>query len=90
MKHINMETFANGELSRQINRDIETVMRNEGVAEGLTEQYGGRVSDWQHAKGFGTLLDPDTGEELEAEVHWFQAKDVGKVKFKVKEWLDEG
>ena len=28
MKHINMETFANGELSRQINRDIETVMRN--------------------------------------------------------------
>lgn len=26
MKHINMETFANGELSRQINRDIETVM----------------------------------------------------------------
>ena len=62
---------------------------HEGVAEGLTEQYGGRVSDWQHAKGFGTLLDPDTGEELEAEVHWFQAKDVGKVKFKVKEWLDE-
>lgn len=63
---------------------------HEGVAEGLTEQYGGRISDWQHAKGFGTLLDPDTGEELEAEVHWFQAKDVGKVKFKVKEWLDEG
>ena len=63
---------------------------HEGVAEELTEQYGGRVSDWQHAKGFGTLLDPDTGEELEAEVHWFQAKDVGKVKFKVKEWLDEG
>jgi len=62
---------------------------HEGVAEGLTEQYGGQVSDWQHAKGFGTLLDPDTGEELEAEVHWFQAKDVGKVKFKVKEWLDE-
>ena len=62
---------------------------HEGVAEGLTEQYGGQVSDWQHAKGFGTLLNPDTGEELEAEVHWFQAKDVGKVKFKVKEWLDE-
>lgn len=28
MKHFNMEEFANGELSRQINRDIETVMRN--------------------------------------------------------------
>lgn len=28
MKHINMEEFAGGELSRQINRDIETVMKN--------------------------------------------------------------
>lgn len=28
MKHINLEAFANGELSRQINRDLETVMRN--------------------------------------------------------------
>lgn len=63
---------------------------HEGVAEGLTEQYGGKTSEWQHAKGYGTLIDPDTGEELSAEVHWFQEKSVGKVKFKVKEWLDEG
>ncbi len=28
MRHFNMETFAGGELSRQINRDIEAVMRN--------------------------------------------------------------
>ena len=63
---------------------------HEGVAEGLTEQYGGKISEWQHAKGHGTLIDPDTGEELRAEVHWFQEKSVGKVKFKVKEWLDEG
>ena len=63
---------------------------HEGVAEGLTEQYDGKTSEWQHAKGYGTLIDPDTGEELSAEVHWFQEKSVGKVKFKVKEWLDEG
>lgn len=56
----------------------------------MTEQYGGKTSEWQHAKGYGTLIDPDTGEELSAEVHWFQEKSVGKVKFKVKEWLDEG
>lgn len=28
MRHFNLETFAGGELSRQINRDIESVMRN--------------------------------------------------------------
>lgn len=64
---------------------------NEGVLEGLTKQYeGADVNGWQHAKGFGILVDPDTGEELPAEVHWFQEKSVGKVKFKVKRWLDEG
>lgn len=63
---------------------------HEGVAEGLTEQYGGTVSKWQHAKGFGVLVDPDTREERQAEVHWFQEETVGKVGFKVKEWLDEG
>ncbi len=63
---------------------------HEGVAEGLTEQFGGTQSKWQHAKGFGTLIDPNTGEELDAEVHWFQEESVGKVQFKVKEWLNEG
>lgn len=28
MRHFNLESFAGGELSRQINRDIEAVMRN--------------------------------------------------------------
>lgn len=63
---------------------------HEGVAEGLTAEFGGTVSKWQHAKGFGTLVDTETGEEFDAEVHWFQEESVGKVKFKVKEWLDEG
>ena len=62
---------------------------HDGVAEGLTEQFGGTTSKWQHAKGKGVLIDPDTGEERKAEVHWFQEESVGKVKFKVKEWEDE-
>ena len=60
-----------------------------GVPEGLTEEYGGDVSKWQHAKGEGILVGEDTGEEYPAEVHWFQEESVGKVKFKVKRWLDE-
>lgn len=62
---------------------------HEGVAEGLTAEYGGTPSKWQHAKGNGVLLDAETGEEYPAEVHWFQEESVGKVKFKVKRWLDD-
>lgn len=60
---------------------------HEGVAEGLTEQYGGTPEKWQHCKGHG-VIDFD-GEERKAEVHWFQEETVGRVKFKVKEWEDE-
>lgn len=60
---------------------------HEGVPEGLTEQFGGSVSKWQHCKGHG-IIDYD-GEERPAEVHWFQEETVGKVRFKVKRWEDE-
>lgn len=59
---------------------------NEDVAEGLAKEFGGDPAKWQHAKGFGTL--DYHGEELDAEVHWFQEETVGKVKFKVKKWLE--
>lgn len=62
---------------------------HEGVAEGLTEQYGGVVSKWQHAKGIGVLVDQKTGEEFRAEVHWFQEETVGKVQFKLKKELED-
>lgn len=56
------------------------------VAEGLTEEFGGQPEKWQHSKGVATL--DYYGEEAPAEVHWFQEETVGKVKFKVKRWLD--
>lgn len=62
---------------------------HEGVAEGLTEEFGGTPSKWQHAKGKGVLVDLETGEEISAEVHWFQEETVGKVKFKLKRILDD-
>ena len=58
----------------------------EAVVEGLSEEFGGRPENWQHAKGIGAL-DAD-GEEVLAEIHWFQEETVGRVKFKVKEWLE--
>jgi len=59
---------------------------HEGVAEGLLEELGGDAKYWIHAKGEASL--EYEGESRKAEVHWFQNKDVGKHKFKVKEWLD--
>ena len=56
------------------------------VAEGLSKQIGGKPSEWQHCKGFGTI--DRAGEEWEVEVHWFQESSVGKHKFVVKAWLD--
>ena len=61
---------------------------HDGVVEGLSEQYGGNPENWKHCKGYGIL--DYYGEYRKAEVHWFQEESVGKVKFKVKEWKDEG
>ena len=49
---------------------------------GLKKEFGGRPKDWKHVKGIGTLN--FYGRPREAEVHWFEEKTVGKVKFRVK------
>lgn len=59
---------------------------NNDVIIGLTEQFGGDPSKWQHAKGFGTV-DVD-GEEVKAEVHWFQQDGIGQVRHKIKRWME--
>ena len=59
----------------------------EETLDGLCEGYGGNRKKWAHRKGIA-YLDID-GEEVKAEVHWFQEENVGKVKFKVKRYIDE-
>ena len=56
----------------------------EEVSKGLAEEFGGSPDEWQHCKAKG-WLDVD-GEQIRAEVHWFQNGST-KVKFKVKKWL---
>lgn len=56
----------------------------EEVSQGLAEEFGGLPDEWQHCKAKG-WLDVD-GEQIRAEVHWFQNGST-KVKFKVKKWL---
>nr|DAP12284.1 MAG TPA: minor capsid protein [Caudoviricetes sp.] len=59
---------------------------HDGVAEGLCKEFGGSPEKWQHVKGFGII--GYFGEDVKAEVHWFQEETVGKVKFKIKKWLE--
>ena len=73
----NVEVFAGKGASKPLNRE---------VAEGLAMQIGGNPDEWQHCKGIGTI--DYYGEDIEAEVHWFQESSVGKHKFKIKRWID--
>jgi SPP1 gp7 family putative phage head morphogenesis protein len=61
---------------------------SDAVRDGLASQYGGDPLNWQHAKGFGELIDVRGAEHGKAEVHWFQEPGVGKIKFYVKRWIE--
>lgn len=57
----------------------------------LLDRFGGNPDEWQKKKGIGYL--DFNGESYRAEVHWYEEKDVGKVKFKAHarngEWILE-
>jgi hypothetical protein len=50
----------------------------------LVRQFGHGA--WRKRKGLATVR-LDTGELLEAEVHWYEAHGLGKRKMKVKRFL---
>ena len=58
----------------------------EETVEGLVKEFGGSPEKWQHVKGFGVI--DDNGEEVRAEVHWFQEESVGQHKHRVKRWME--
>lgn len=67
----NVEVIA----GKDVRRQIDDILR-------LVREHGGKAKDWQKVKGHATLSDG-----TRAEVHWYQAKNVGKVEFKVKRYL---
>lgn len=70
-KITNVEVIAGKDVRRQID-DIQRLVR----------EHGDNEKDWQKVKGTAMLSD---GRKIEA--HCYQAKNVGKVEFKVKRWL---
>lgn len=65
---------------------IETIAEGSGIKEIdlLRKRYG--VGYWRKKKGIASVRLAD-GTTATAEVHWYEAHGIGKVKLKIKEWL---
>lgn len=78
----NVEIIAGKDVKRQID-DIKRLINEH------PKQNGSKTlaNEWQKVKGIA-IIDIQGGKK--AEVHWYQCKEVGKVEFKIKRWLNEG
>ena len=65
---------------------VETIAEGSGIREiaTLRTKYG--LGNWRKKKGIAHIRLPD-GTTASAEVHWYEAHGIGKVKLKIKEWL---
>ena len=65
---------------------VETITEGNGIREiaTLRARYG--LGNWRKKKGTAHVQLPDGSTAL-AEVHWYEAHGIGKVKLKIKEWL---
>ena len=65
---------------------VETIAEGHGTRElaQLRERYG--LGNWRKKKGIAVVEMPN-GVSAKAEIYWYEAHGVGKVKMKVKRWL---
>lgn len=74
--------------------DIEVIAKGHGIktVQKLIDKYtrpnGTKTAatDWIKKKGNGTV-ETANGTNEKAELHWYECKGLGKVKFKVKKWI---
>jgi hypothetical protein len=66
--------------------NIETIAEGAGIRDlaMLRKRYG--LGKWRKKKGIAAVRLPD-GTTAMAEIHWYEAHGIGKVKLKIKEWL---
>ena len=67
-------------------RAVETIAVGSGIREiaRLRKLYG--VARWRKRKGIAEIRLPD-GNVVTAEIHWYEAGNVGKKEFKIKRLL---
>jgi len=66
--------------------EIETIAEGNGIRElyRLRQLYG--KGHWRKKKGVA-MVESYGGEIAMAEIHWYEAHGIGKVKLKIKRWL---
>jgi hypothetical protein len=67
--------------------DVETIASGRGIRElaRLRERY--EVAQWRKQKGVA-LVRVAGGRIRRAEIHWYQAHGIGRVRMKIKRFLD--
>lgn len=67
-------------------RHVETIASGQGIRvfDRLVRQFG--AGGWRKLKGVATV-ELETGEVVEAELHWYEAHGIGKRKMKIKRFL---
>lgn len=67
-------------------KNVEIIAEGNGIRDLalLRSRYG--LGNWRKKKGVATLRGDD-GVTMQAELHWYEAHGIGKVKLKIKEWL---
>jgi len=65
---------------------VEVIAEGKGIRElpRLRERFG--QGNWKKKKGIASVMLED-GSSVRAEIHWYEAHGIGKVKMKVKRWL---
>jgi len=65
---------------------IEIIAEGHGIRElaQLRQRHG--YGNWRKKKGVAMVKLPD-GTVAKAEIHWYEAHGIGKVKLKIKRWL---
>jgi hypothetical protein len=65
---------------------VEVIAQGNGIRDLalLRQQHG--LGNWRKKKGIANVKMSD-GSIVKAEVHWYEAHGIGKVKLKIKEWL---
>ena len=68
-------------------RQAETFARGSAIRELARLQKIHGAGNWRKRKGFAIVRLSD-GTLRDAEIHWYEANDIGKREFKIKRYLD--
>jgi hypothetical protein len=65
---------------------VETIAEGPGIRELAWLRTGCGAGRWKKKKGIA-MVQQNGGSTRLAEIHWYEAHGIGKVKLKIKRWL---